>query len=164
MQIMIHKGDLPSDVCFKNSVAVDTETLGLNIKRDALCLVQLSGGDGVCHLVQFDVAKPYKAPNLKKILEDRKIEKIFHYARFDVAILKYYLGAEVSPIYCTKIASKLARTYTDRHGLKDLCASILGVELSKEVRSSDWSSAELTENQKICGLRCVVFAPNQRCA
>lgn len=148
MQIIIHKGDLPSDVSFKNSVAVDTETLGLNIKRDALCLAQLSGGDGVCHLVQFDVTKPYKAPNLKKILEDKKVVKIFHYARFDIAVLKHYLGAEISSIYCTKIASKLVRTYTDRHGLKDLCSSILDVEISKEVRTSDWSSSELTESQK----------------
>lgn len=148
MHIVIHQGDLRADVSFDTSVAVDTETLGLNIKRDALCLVQLSAGDGVCHLVKFDTSKPYNAPRLKKLLEDAKVKKIFHYARFDVAVLKHYLGAETNSVYCTKIASKLTRTFTDRHGLKDLCLSILNIELCKEVRTSDWSAPTLTEEQK----------------
>ena len=127
-------------------VAIDTETLGLNPFRDRLCLAQLSAGDGVCHAVQFAPGR-YDAPNLKRLLADPKTLKIFHFARFDVAMFRRYLGVTTSPIYCTKIASKLVRTYTDRHGLKDLVKDLLGVELSKEQQSSDWGAPDLTEKQ-----------------
>ena len=129
MTITLHKGDLPNTVNFSGSVAIDTETMGLNPNRDRLCLVQLSSGDGNAHLVQIAKGQN-KAPNLKKILEDQKLIKIFHYARFDVAVLKKYLSVDVAPSYCTKIASKLVRTYTDRHGLKDLTRELLDVDLS----------------------------------
>lgn len=145
-KIKIHRGDLPSDFSFPAGVAIDTETLGLNPHRDRLCLVQLSSGDGTAHLVQFD-GKDYSAPRLKALLADPKILKIFHFARFDIAVLKQYLGVETTPIYCTKIASKLARTYTDRHGLKDLVGELLGIELSKQQQSSDWGAAKLSESQ-----------------
>ena len=144
--IELHKGDLPKDVYFSDSVAVDTEALGLNIPRDRLCLVQLSSGDGVCHLVQF-ADGDYAAPNLKALMMDADVTKIFHYARFDVALMKRYLGIEVKPIYCTKIASRLVRTYTDRHGLKDLCRELLNIELSKEQQSSNWGAETLSEEQ-----------------
>jgi ribonuclease D len=144
--IKLHKGDLPAGLKFPRGVAVDTETLGLNPHRDRLCLVQLSSGDGVAHLVQFD-GENYAAPRLKSLLKDPKILKIFHFARFDVAVLEKYLGVETAHVYCTKIASKLVRTYTDRHGLKDLCAELLGVELSKQQQSSDWGAAELSQSQ-----------------
>ena len=144
--ITLHRGDLASDVDFGSSVAIDTETLGLNPHRDRLCLVQLSAGDGRAHLVQID-RHSFDAPNLKALLADRSVTKIFHYARFDVAVLKQFLGVDVEPVYCTKIASKLTRTYTDRHGLKDLCKELLGVDLSKQQQSSDWGSDELSEAQ-----------------
>ncbi len=144
--IKLHKGDLPLGLKFPRGVAIDTETLGLNPHRDRLCLVQLSAGDGVAHLVQFD-GENYAAPRLKALLKDPKILKIFHFARFDVAVLEKYLGVETAPLYCTKIASKLVRTYTDRHGLKDLCSELLGVELSKQQQSSDWGAKELSESQ-----------------
>lgn len=146
-KIKLHKGDLPAGLTFRNGVAIDTETMGLNPHRDRLCLVQLSSGDGTAHLVKFD-GKSYEAPNLKALLADPKILKIFHFARFDVAVLERYLGVTTSPIYCTKIASKLARTYTDRHGLKDLVGEILGIELSKQQQSSDWGAAELSDSQR----------------
>ena len=146
-KIKLHKGDLPAGLTFRNGVAIDTETMGLNPHRDRLCLVQLSSGDGTAHLVKFD-GKSYEAPNLKALLADPKILKIFHFARFDVAVLDHYLGVATSPIYCTKIASKLARTYTDRHGLKDLVGEILGIELSKQQQSSDWGAAELSDSQR----------------
>ncbi len=145
--IHLHKGDLPADVAFKGSVAVDTETLGLNVARDRLCLVQLSAGDGSAHLVQFD-GSSYDAPRLRKLLADPSLTKIFHFARFDVAVLEKNLGVMTTPIYCTKIASKLVRTYTDRHGLKDLAAELLGVELSKQQQSSDWAAADLSQQQQ----------------
>lgn len=144
--ITLHKGDLPAGLDFGKSVAIDTETLGLNVNRDRLCLVQLSAGDGSAHLVQFD-GHDYAAPRLKALLTDKSVLKIFHYARFDVAVLEKNLGVVTGPLYCTKIASKLVRTYTDRHGLKDLCAELLGVELSKQQQSSDWASAELSQQQ-----------------
>lgn len=144
--ITLHQGDLPADVTFTGSVAVDTETLGLNIHRDRLCLAQLSAGDGTAHLVQFD-GKSNAAPRLKALLADPAVLKIFHFARFDVAVLEKNLGVVTGPIYCTKIASKLVRTYTDRHGLKDLCAELLGVELSKQQQSSDWASETLSQQQ-----------------
>jgi ribonuclease D len=146
-KITVHKGDLPGGVLFPNGVAVDSETLGLKPHRDRLCVLQLSAGDGTAHLVQFD-GKDYGAPRLKALLEDPKILKIFHFARFDVAVLQKYLGIVTTPIYCTKIASKLARTYTDRHGLKDLAAELLGVEMSKQQQSSDWAAATLSDAQR----------------
>ena len=144
--IKLHKGDLPAGLKFPNGVAVDSETLGLNPHRDRLCLVQLSGGDNVAHLVQFD-SETYAAPRLKALLKDPKTLKIFHFARFDVAVIEKYLGVETTPIYCTKIASKLVRTYTDRHGLKDLCGELLGVELSKQQQSTDWGAKDLSQGQ-----------------
>jgi ribonuclease D len=147
MTIYLHQGDLPQAVKFTGSVAVDSETMGLNPLRDNLCLVQLSAGDGDAHLVQLDRSS-YIAPNLKRLLEDETILKIFHFARFDIAVFQYWLGAETMPIYCTKIASKLCRTYTDRHGLKDVTRELAGVELSKQQQSSDWGSADLSEAQK----------------
>jgi len=144
--ITLHKGDLAPDVVFKGSVAIDTETLGLNPHRDRLCLVQLSSGDGSAHLVQPDPAS-YDAPRLKALLTDPSVLKIFHFARFDLAVLERYLGVTVAPVYCTKIVSKLVRTYTDRHGLKDITAELLGVELSKQQQSSDWASPTLSQQQ-----------------
>src|SRR5580704_5277042 len=146
MKIHLHQGDLPNGLDLGKLVAIDTETLGLNPFRDRLCLAQLSAGDGVCHAVQFDVGR-YDAPNLKRLLTDPATLKIFHFARFDVTMFKRYLGVTTAPIYCTKIASKLVRTYTDRHGLKDLVKDLLGVELSKEQQSSDWGAPNLTEKQ-----------------
>lgn len=141
----LHKGDLPSGLTFGASVAVDTETLGLRPHRDRLCLVQLSSGDGVAHLVQ--VAPPYECPRLKALLADPAILKIFHFARFDIAVIARHLGVETRPIYCTKIVSKLVRTYTDRHGLKDLASELAGVELSKQQQSSDWAAEKLSDQQ-----------------
>ena len=146
-KITVHKGDLPAGLRFPNGVAIDTETLGLKPHRDRLCLVQLSAGDGTAHLVQFD-GKSYDAPHLKRLLVDPDTAKIFHFARFDVAVLSQYLGVVTKPVFCTKIASKLARTYTDRHGLKDLVAELLGVELSKQQQRSDWAADRLSDAQK----------------
>ncbi|MEM9359362.1 MAG: ribonuclease H-like domain-containing protein [Pseudomonadota bacterium] len=146
-KVHVHKGDLPAGLSFPNGVAVDSETLGLKPHRDRLCVVQLSGGDNVAHLVQFE-AGHYNAPNLAALMVDEAVVKIFHFARFDVAVIKHYLGVVTTPIYCTKIASKLVRTYTDRHGLKDLTSELLGVELSKQQQSSDWAATELSDAQK----------------
>ncbi len=143
----MHRGDIPAGIDFGDAVAVDTETQGLNLQRDRLCVVQLSAGDGVCHLVQLS-ADDYAAPNLKTLMTDAGVTKIFHFARFDVAIMKRWLGITISPVYCTKIASKLARTYTDRHGLKDVTRELLGLELSKAQQSSDWAAKDLTEAQQ----------------
>jgi ribonuclease D len=146
MSVQFHKGDLPAGLSFPDGVAVDTETLGLSLVRDALCVVQLSAGDGNAHVVQLE-RPAYDCPNLKALFADRSVEKIFHFARFDVAMIKRYLGVDVGPVYCTKIASKLARTYTDRHGLKDLAREVAGVELSKQQQSSDWGAPSLTQQQ-----------------
>lgn len=146
MAIHLHKGDLPPGLAFGDAVAVDTETMGLNPIRDRLCLVQLSRGDGDCHLVKFGPGR-YAAPNLSALFADPAVVKLFHFARFDVATIKHHLGVLCEPIYCTKIASKLARTFTDRHGLKDLCRELLGVELSKQQQSSDWGAPELSPEQ-----------------
>ena len=146
MSIALHVGDLPADVDFGSSVAVDTETLGLNPKRDRLCLVQLSSGDGTAHIVQLKKGE-YDAPNLKRLLSNQDVLKIFHFARFDVAIIKEYLGIDCTPIYCTKIASKLCRTYTDRHGLKDLTRELLGVNMDKQQQSSNWAAESLSKEQ-----------------
>ena len=146
MKIKLHKGDLPDGLDLGPAVAIDTETLGLSYVRDRLCLAQLSSGDGVCHAVQF-APGGYNAPNLMRLLTDPKVLKLFHYARFDVAMFLRHLGVVTAPIYCTKIASKLVRTYTDRHGLKDLVRELLNVELSKEQQSSDWGAPEFSEKQ-----------------
>ncbi len=146
MKIKLHKGDLPDGLDLGPVVAIDTETLGLSYVRDRLCLAQLSAGDDVCHAVQF-APGGYAAPNLKRLLTDPKVLKIFHFARFDVAMFQRHLGVVTAPIYCTKIASKLVRTYTDKHGLKDLVKELLNVDLSKEQQSSDWGAPELTERQ-----------------
>jgi len=146
MKIKLHQNDLPDGLDLGSLVAIDSETLGLNPIRDRLCLVQLSSGDGTAHMVQFTNGR-YDAPNLKKLLNDRAVTKLFHYARFDVAMFRRYLGVITAPIYCTKIASKLVRTYTDKHGLKDLVKELLGTDLSKEQQSSDWGAPELTEKQ-----------------
>lgn len=147
MPITLNHDDLPEKILFAGAVAIDTETLGLNPLRDRLCLAQLSAGDGKVHLVQFRQAA-YAAPRLKALLKDRSVLKIFHFARFDMAALSYHLGVMPEPVYCTKIASKLVRTYTDRHGLKDLCKELLDIELSKQQQSSDWGAEDLTKEQK----------------
>lgn len=146
MAVHLHQGDLPAGLKFPNGVAIDSETMGLRPERDRLCVVQLSGGDGTAHCVRFAKGQ-YAAPNLKALLADKSTLKIFHFARFDVAVMKKYLGVDTTPVYCTKIASKLVRTYTDRHGLKDLVRELTGKELSKEQQSSDWGAAELTQAQ-----------------
>ena len=146
MAIELHEGDLPERVRLGTAIAVDTETMGLNPARDRLCLVQLSGGNGDCHIVRLAKGR-YEAPRLKALLADPAVTKIFHFARFDVAVLRRFLNVTATPIYCTKIASRLVRTFTDRHGLKDLCKDLLGVELSKEQQSSDWGAGELTPAQ-----------------
>ncbi len=146
MSIHLHRGDLPPDIDFTGVVAIDTETMGLNPHRDRLCLVQLSAGDGVCHLVQLAPGQ-YEAPRLRALLVDPTVLKLFHFGRFDIAVLRHHLGVLAGPVYCTKIASKLVRTFTDRHGLKDLCRDLLGVDLSKQQQSSDWGAAELSDEQ-----------------
>lgn len=146
MTNFLHKNDLPNEIKFAKSVAIDSETMGLNIIRDRLCVVQISDGNGDAHLVQFEPGK-YDAPNLRKILADENIQKIFHFARFDMAALQFYLKVEMKNVYCTKIASKLVRTYTDAHGLKSLCDELLGVDLSKKQQSSDWGNAIINEKQ-----------------
>jgi ribonuclease D len=144
--IHLHKNDLPASLNLGPVVAMDTETMGLNPARDRLCLVQLSSGDGNAHIVQLDKDN-YAAPNLKKLLTDPNTVKLFHFARFDLAVMMAYLGVMTGPIYCTKIASRLTRTFTDRHGLKDLARDVIGIELSKQQQSSDWGAANLTQDQ-----------------
>jgi ribonuclease D len=146
MAIHFHPGDLPDGIDFGPRVAVDTETQGLSLVRDRVCLVQLSAGDGDAHIVQL-ARNGDDCPNLKALLADRAVEKIFHFARFDIAMLLRDLGVETGPVFCTKIASKLTRTYTDRHGLKDVVREIAGIELSKQQQSSDWASPDLTAAQ-----------------
>ena len=142
----LHRGDLPDGLLLGDAVAIDTEAMGLNPHRDRLCLVQLSRGDGDAHLVQF-APDCYDAPNLRRLLADPAVTKLFHFARFDIAMLYHYLGVMALPLYCTKIASRLVRTFTDRHGLRDLCRDLLGVDLKKEQQSSDWGAASLSEEQ-----------------
>ena len=146
MSVTLHKNDLPDDLDLGAIVAIDTETMGLKPGRDRLCLVQLSSGDGNAHLVQM-LDPSFDAPNLKKLVSNPDILKLFHFARFDVAVMKEYLGVDCPNIYCTKIASKLVRTYTDRHGLKNICRELLGVDISKQQQSSDWGAEELTPEQ-----------------
>jgi ribonuclease D len=146
MTIRLHRGDLPDLSRYTGSVAIDTETMGLSLSRDRLCLVQLSPGDGSADVVQIP-PHAADAPNLKRLLADTGVLKIFHFARFDLAMLCHALGVMPGPVYCTKIASRLARTYTDKHGLKDLVREVLGHELSKQQQSSDWGAAELSDAQ-----------------
>jgi ribonuclease D len=156
MTVKLYRGDLPADFNPGASIAIDTETLGLNPLRDRLCVVQISTGDGDAHLVQID-AKSMQAPRLKAVLEDPNVLKIFHFARFDVATLRHHLGANTTPLYCTKIASRLTRTYTDRHGLKDLIKELLGIELNKQQQSSDWGSHVLSDAQKQYAAQDVIY-------
>ena len=149
-------GDLPPNLDLGTVVAIDSETMGLKPHRDRLCLIQLSSGDGNAHLIKFE-QQNYNAPNLVKFLENSDITKIFHYARFDVAVISKYLQAQINSIYCTKIASKLVRTYTDKHGLKDLCKELLRLDLSKQQQSSDWGAKDLTEEQKIYAASDVLY-------
>ena len=146
MTVYLHQGDLPDDLNLGPEVAVDSETMGLRFGRDPLCVVQLSAGDGNAHVVRLN-RPAYDCPNLKRLLADPKVLKIFHFGRFDIGMFQLHLGVETRPVYCTKIASKLARTYTDRHGLKDVVRETVGVDLSKAQQSSDWGAAELTQAQ-----------------
>jgi ribonuclease D len=143
--IELYQGDLPPGRLTGRAIAIDTETMGLDPHRDRLCLVQLSEGDGSAAMVQL--AGSYDAPELRRLLADESVLKIFHFGRFDMAVLKHYLGVMPHPVYCTKVASKLARTFTDRHGLKDLCRELLGIDLSKQQQSSDWGAADLSQEQ-----------------
>jgi ribonuclease D len=145
MTFTLHQGDLPDNLDLGKSVAVDSETMGLDPRRDRLCLVQLSSGDGTAHLVRLN--RSFEAPNLIRLLADPSILKLFHYGRFDIAMFLRFLGVVTQPVYCTKIASRLTRTYTDRHGLRDLCRELIGVEISKQQQSSDWGAEKLTEEQ-----------------
>jgi ribonuclease D len=146
MTIRLHRGDLPNLSAYKGAVAIDTETMGLDPMRDRLCVVQLSPGDGSADVVQI-AAGQTKAPNIEKLLADKSVLKIFHYGRFDLGVLAKSFGVMAAPVYCTKIASRLARTYTDKHGLKDLAREVLGVDLSKQQQSSDWGADELSDAQ-----------------
>ena len=146
MAISLHRGDLPADLSFGPVVAIDTETMGLIPHRDRLCLVQLSSGDGNAHLVQIPKG-PAKAPRLAALIADPKVLKLFHFGRFDIAVLEHALGVRCEPVYCTKIAAKLVRTFTDKYGLKDLCKELLGVDLSKQQQTSDWGAENLSDEQ-----------------
>ena len=146
MTIHLHHGDLPNGLDLGPAVAIDSETMGLRVGRDPLCVVQLSAGDGDAHVVQLD-RKTYDAPNLKRLLGDPGVLKIFHFGRFDIAMFRHHLGVLTTPVYCTKIASKLARTYTDRHGLKDVTKELLGKDISKAQQSSDWGAKTLSQDQ-----------------
>jgi ribonuclease D len=148
MSVFLHEEDLPADALGAGAVAIDTETMGLNPLRDRLCLVQLSDGSGDEHLVRFGPDSRFDAPVLKALLTDPARLKLFHFARFDIAVLRHHLGVVTTPIYCTKIASKLVRTYTDRHGLKELVREMLGQELSKQQQSSDWGGPVLSDAQR----------------
>ncbi len=146
MTIRLHKGDLPDGLDLGRAVAIDTETLGLEVGRDRLCVVQLSGGDGNAEIVQIAPGQT-RASNLERLLADPNVLKLFHFGRFDMAVLRHAFGVMPAPVYCTKIASKIARTYTDRHGLKDLTRELIGVEISKQQQSSDWGAVALSEAQ-----------------
>ena len=146
MSVTLHKGDLPDGLDLGPVVAIDTETMGLNPHRDRLCLVQLSAGDGTAHLVQIAMGQT-EAPNLARMLADPAVEKLFHFGRFDIAVLAHAFGVVARPVYCTKIASKLVRTFTDRHGLRYLCQDLIGVDISKQQQSSDWGAETLSQAQ-----------------
>lgn len=155
MTIHLYQNDLPAGVDLGNSIAIDTEAMGLNPARDRLCLVQMSSGDGNAHLVQF--TGTYDAPNLKKLLADPKVLKLFHFARFDLAIMKAYLGVDTQNVYCTKTASRLCRTFTDRHGLKDLVRDLVSQDINKNQQTSDWGAATLSEEQKSYAANDVLY-------
>lgn len=155
MDILMYKNDIPDNLLEYEIIAIDTETMGLCPHRDRLCLVQLCAGDSVCHIVQFD--KFDKANNLKKLLTNSKITKIFHYARFDIMMLYKHLSIMTNNLYCTKIASKLVRTYTEKHGLLSLCKSLLNIEISKEQTCTDWGAETLTEEQKLYAANDVLY-------
>ncbi len=161
MSVEFYEGDLPDGLDLGKIVAIDTETMGLNPHRDRLCLAQLSSGDGNAHLVRFAKdsgdASAYDAPNLKALLADDSVTKLFHFARFDLAVLYKYLGVWATPTYCTKIASKLVRTFTDRHGLKDLCRELLEVEISKQQQTSDWGASDISDAQKTYAASDVLY-------
>ena len=161
MQTHLYKNDLPDHVIFGDIIAIDTEAMGLDPARDRLCLIQMYDGEGDCHLVQFD-GFDYNSPNLQKILIDKSKIKIFHYARFDMAAIKHALGINLKNIYCTKIASKIARTYTNSHGLKDICKELLDVEISKKKQSSDWGNISLSKEQITYAANDVVHLHNIR--
>ncbi len=146
MTVYLHEGDLPADLDFGASVAVDSETMGLRFRRDPLCVVQLSSGDGHAHVVRLN-RPTYDCPNLKALMANPDVLKIFHFGRFDIGMFQLHLGVETTPVYCTKIASKLVRTYTDRHGLKDVARELAGIDLSKAQQSSDWGAAQLSQAQ-----------------
>jgi ribonuclease D len=148
MSIYLHEEDLPAGVALDGAIAIDTEAMGLHPARDRLCLVQLSDGHGDEHLVRFSAGSDYSAPNLKALLADDTRLKVYHFARFDIAILRAYLGIMAAPLYCTRTASRLVRTYTDRHGLKDLVKELIGQDLSKQQQTSDWGAAELSDAQR----------------
>jgi ribonuclease D len=148
MAVYLHEEDLPEGVLAAGAIAVDTETMGLLTRRDRLCVVQISDGKGDEHLVRFKPGSDYAAPNLKAVLADPERVKIYHYGRFDIAAIQHYLGVVAAPVFCTKIASKLVRTYTDRHGLKDLVRELLGKDISKQQQSSDWGGADLSDAQR----------------
>jgi len=156
MTVTLHRGDLPSGLSFGPSVAIDTETMGLRPGRDRLCLVQLSSGDGSAHLVQIPQG-PVNAPNLSALLADQAVLKLFHFARFDLAALFARLGVMPQPVYCTKIVSRLVRTYTDRHGLKELCRELLNIDLSKQQQSSDWGAEDLSDAQRAYAASDVLY-------
>ncbi len=158
-KIYLHKDDLPKGIEYNNEVAIDTETTGLSLFRDRLCLIQFAFSIDECHIVQFDEQSFHSEnrPEIEKLLSNPKIQKIFHYARFDVAMIKKFIGVDLENIFCTKIASKLVRTYTDRHGLKDLCKELLNVDLNKSQQSSDWSSKNLSDNQIKYASHDVIF-------
>ncbi len=157
MKIFLHQNDLPNEIIFEKSIAIDTETMGLKTSRDRLCLIQISQGNNEVHLIKIDNKQVAKFNNLKKVLWNQEIEKIFHFARFDLTILDYYVGPIRGPIWCTKIASKLCRTYTNKHGLSDLCKEILGVDLPKEQQSSNWGQKVLSENQQLYAANDVIY-------
>ena len=156
MQTHLYKNDLDDGIVFKGNVAIDTEAMGLDPARDRLCLIQIFDGETDCHMVQFENSNT-ESPNLIKLLNDENIQKIFHYARFDMAALKHALKIDVKNVYCTKIASKIARTYTNNHGLKDLCKELLGVEISKKQQSSDWGNSNLSKEQIAYAANDVIY-------
>ena len=156
MTIKLYRGDLPADFVPGPAIAIDTETMGLNPRRDRLCVIQISTGDGNAHVIQID-SKAKEAPRLKAVFEDPDVLKIFHFARFDVAVLKHSLGIDTFPLYCTKIASKIGRTYTDRHGLKDLLRELMGIEANKQQQSSDWGAHVLSDAQKTYAAQDVLY-------
>ena len=156
MQTHLYKNDLDDGIVFNGNVAIDTEAMGLDPARDRLCLIQIFDGETDCHMVQFENSNT-ESPNLIKLLNDENIQKIFHYARFDMAALKHALKINVNNVYCTKIASKIARTYTNNHGLKDLCKELLGVEISKKQQSSDWGNSNLSKEQIAYAANDVIY-------